>query len=103
MEGLLQGIENETGLRRRIDSPTDDPAGMGIDDKGRIGEALPGRDVSEGRDPRRRFGAGAELPGWSFFSQSNLRLPDGASHSNSRRHRLGMADAAWERNGAFLG
>src|SRR6202021_345715 len=40
------------GMRRPAHPPADDPAGIGVDDKGDIDEAGPGRDVGEVGDPQ---------------------------------------------------
>ena len=41
MERLLQGVENEVGVRRPAGSPADDPSSVGVDDEGDIDEAGP--------------------------------------------------------------
>src|ERR1700678_4416584 len=51
MESLLQSVQDEAGMRRPAHPPADDPAGIGVDDKGDIDEAGPGRDVGEVGDP----------------------------------------------------
>src|SRR5271165_2453702 len=45
MERLLQGVENEVGMRRPAGEPADDPPGVRVDDEGDINEAGPRRDV----------------------------------------------------------
>ena len=40
MYHLLQGIEDETGMRRGADPPADGAAGIGVDDEGDIDEAI---------------------------------------------------------------
>ena len=45
MESLFQSVQDEAGMRRPAHPPADDPAGIGVDDKGDIDEAGPGRDV----------------------------------------------------------
>src|SRR5215207_4559362 len=52
MEGLLKRIEHEAGMGRSTDPPTYDPSRVGIDHKGDVNEAGPGRDVGEVRDPQ---------------------------------------------------
>ena len=52
MQSLLQRIKHEPGMRREADTPTDDPAGKGINDESDINKASPGRDISEVRDPK---------------------------------------------------
>src|ERR1700689_4672464 len=51
MESLFQSVQDEAGMRRPAHPPADDPAGIGVDDKGDIDEAGPGRDVGEVGDP----------------------------------------------------
>ena len=45
MKGLLQCIEYEAGMGGPADPPAHDPSCVGIDYKGDIDEAGPGRDV----------------------------------------------------------
>ena len=52
MERLLQGVENEVGVRRPAGSPADDPSGVSVDDEGDIDEAGPGRDIGKIRQPQ---------------------------------------------------
>ncbi|ESZ67976.1 hypothetical protein X726_32530 [Mesorhizobium sp. L103C105A0] len=52
IESLFQGIENEGCMRRPAHPPADDPTGIGVDDKGDIDEARPGRDAGEVGDPQ---------------------------------------------------
>ena len=47
----FQSVQDEAGMRRPAHPPADDPAGIGVDDKGDIDEAGPGRDVGEVGDP----------------------------------------------------
>ncbi len=58
MESLLQGIEDEAGMRRSTRPPPHDPPGVGVYDEGDVDEARPGRDVGE-IDTHSMFGAGA--------------------------------------------
>ena len=58
MEGLLQRIEHEAGVRRPAGPPADDPPSIGIDHEGDVDEPGPGRDIGEVRHPQ-PFGAGA--------------------------------------------
>ena len=58
VQGLLQRIEHEAGVRRARHTPADDAAGEDVDDEGDVDEAGPGRDVGEVRDPQ-PFGRGA--------------------------------------------
>jgi hypothetical protein len=39
VEGLLQSIQHEAGVRRARDAPADDAAGVGVDDEGHVDEA----------------------------------------------------------------
>jgi len=52
MQGLLQRIEHEAGVRRSRGPPADDPAGIGVDDEGDVDEAGPGRDIGEVGQPQ---------------------------------------------------
>ncbi|ESW63400.1 transposase IS986 [Mesorhizobium sp. LSJC285A00] len=45
-------MENEGCMRRPAHPPADDPTGIGVDDKGDIDEARPGRDAGEVGDPQ---------------------------------------------------
>ena len=47
VQGLLQRVQHEAGVRRAGDTPADDPPGKGVDDEGDIDEARPRRDVGE--------------------------------------------------------
>ncbi len=38
MERLLQSVEDEAGVRGAAGAPTDDPPGVGVDDKGDVDE-----------------------------------------------------------------
>jgi len=53
VQGLLQRVEHEAGMRRPGDAPADEPAGVDIDDEGHIDEAGPGADIGEVREPQR--------------------------------------------------
>ena len=53
VQRLLQRVEDEAGMGRARRSPADDPPREGVDDKGDIDEALPGRDVGEVGNPQR--------------------------------------------------
>jgi hypothetical protein len=52
MKGLLQCVEHEAGMGCPTDPPAHDPSCVGIDYKGDVDEAGPGRDVGEVRDPQ---------------------------------------------------
>ena len=62
VQRLLQGIEDEVGLHRTADPPTDDAPREDIDHEGHVHEALPGRDVGEVRHPQLVRPIGLELP-----------------------------------------
>jgi hypothetical protein len=47
MKRLVKGIEHKARMGRSACPPTDDTAGEGIDYKGHVDEALPGRDIGE--------------------------------------------------------
>ena len=51
MQRLFQRIEHEARMRRAGSPPTNDPAGIGVDDEGNVDEAGPGRDIGEVREP----------------------------------------------------
>jgi hypothetical protein len=53
VERLLEGVEDEAGAGRGGNTPADNAAGEGIDDEGRVEEALPGRNVGEVGHPKR--------------------------------------------------
>ena len=52
MQRLLQGIEYEAGVRAFADAPTDNAAGVDVNDEGDIDEASPSRHISEVRHPK---------------------------------------------------
>jgi hypothetical protein len=52
VQGLLQSIEHEAGVRRPTGAPADDAAGVDIDDEGYIDEPRPGAHVSEVGHPQ---------------------------------------------------
>ena len=58
---LFQRVEHEAGMRRPAHPPADDPSRIGVDDKGDIDEARPGRDVGEVGDPQHVRRRGMEL------------------------------------------
>src|SRR6202158_3586250 len=62
MQSLLESIEHEAGMCRSRNTPADDAPGVGIDDKGDVDEARPGRDIREVRDPQRVRPRCLELP-----------------------------------------
>ncbi len=62
MDGLLERVEYKSGMRGATDTPADDPAGVGIDDKGHIDETLPGGDIGEIRYPQPVRRGRLELP-----------------------------------------
>src|SRR5258706_12283867 len=51
MQGLLQCVEHEAGVCRARHPPAHDPAGIGVDHKGDIDKAGPGRDIGEVGEP----------------------------------------------------
>src|SRR5260370_3965673 len=51
MQCLLQRVEPERAVRRARDPPAHDPAGIGVDHKGDVDKAGPGRDVGEVGEP----------------------------------------------------
>ena len=52
MQCLLQRIEYEARMCRTRGPPADDPAGIGIDNKGDVDEAGPGCDIGEVGEPK---------------------------------------------------
>ncbi len=62
VQGLLQRVEHEAGVRRPAHPPADNAPGIGIDHKGHIDEAHPGGDVGEVRDPEHVRARRLELP-----------------------------------------
>jgi hypothetical protein len=51
VESLFQSVQDEARMGRPAYPPSDDPSRIGVDDKGDIDEARPGRDVGEVGDP----------------------------------------------------
>jgi hypothetical protein len=62
VQGLLQRVEHEAGVRRPRDPPADNAPRISIDHKGNIDEAGPGRDIGEIRDPEHVRARRLELP-----------------------------------------
>ena len=62
VQGLLERVEHEAGVRAPRNSPADDAPGIGIDHEGHVDEARPGRDVGEGGDPEHVRARRLELP-----------------------------------------
>src|SRR6202162_3667356 len=62
MQSLLESIEHKAGMCRSRNTPANDAPGEGIDDKGDVDEARPGRDIGEVRDPQRVRPRCLELP-----------------------------------------
>lgn len=58
MKRLLERIQDEAGMCCPVGTPSDDPAGIGVDDKGDVDETAPSHDVGKVRHPS-TFGAGA--------------------------------------------
>jgi hypothetical protein len=46
VQGLLQRVQHEAGVRRAGDTPADDAPRKDVDDKGDIDETGPGRDCT---------------------------------------------------------
>ena len=86
MERLLQGVENEVGVRRPACSPADDPARIGVDDEGDIDEAGPGRDVGKIRHPQCIRPPGRELPVHEILRTLGRRIADGRTHRLAPHH-----------------
>lgn len=61
MESLFQSVQNEAGMRRPAHPPADDPSRIGVDDKGDIDGARPGRDAGQVGDPQHVRRRGMEL------------------------------------------
>src|SRR3954447_23443018 len=62
VQGLLERVEHEAGVRRPAHPPADDATGIGIDHEGHVDEARPGRHVGEVGDPEHVRARGLELP-----------------------------------------
>src|SRR3954452_13803018 len=62
VQGLLERVEHEAGVRRPAHPPADDATGIGIDHEGHVDEARPGRHVGEVRDPEHVRARRLELP-----------------------------------------
>jgi hypothetical protein len=52
LESLFQSVQYEARMGRPAYPPSDDPSRIGVDDKGDIDEARPGRDVGKVGDPQ---------------------------------------------------
>lgn len=61
MHRLLQSIKDELRMSRGANAPTDDLAGMGVDDEGDIHEPLPGGEIGEITDSEHVRRGHAEL------------------------------------------
>src|SRR4051794_6320978 len=62
VQGLLERVEHEAGVRRPAHPPADDAPGVSIDHQGHVDEAGPGRDVGEIGDPEHVRARGLKLP-----------------------------------------
>ena len=62
MKRLLERIQDEAGMCCPAGTPSDDPAGIGVDDEGDIDEPCLSRDVGEVRRPQHVRRWGVELP-----------------------------------------
>src|SRR3954452_25284570 len=62
VQGLLERVEHEAGVRAPRNSPADDATGVSIDHEGPVNEARPGRDVGEVGDPEHVRARGLKLP-----------------------------------------
>ena len=76
MERLLQGVENEVGVRRPAGSPADDPSGVSVDDEGDIDEAGPGRDIGKIRQPQTVRRGSVELSAHMIQRTGNRLVAD---------------------------
>jgi hypothetical protein len=69
MDRLIEGIQNEPGMRRPAHPPAHDIAGIDVDHEGHVDEPRPRRDVREVRDPqhvrRRRMERPVHLVEWT--------------------------------------
>ena len=61
MRGLLQGVQDETGMGGAADPPAHDIAGVDVDDEGHTGKASQGRHIDEIGDPEPVWRWGIEL------------------------------------------
>ena len=72
-------------MRRTRGPPADDPAGIGIDDKGDVDEAGPGRDIGEVGEPKdvrpRRLELAVDVIQRAWRSLVADRGPDGFASS----------------------
>jgi hypothetical protein len=62
VQGLLQRVQDEAGVRRAGDTPADNTPRKGVDEEGDIDEAGPGRDVGEVGHPQSVWTRRFELP-----------------------------------------
>ena len=88
LQGLLQRIEHEAGMRRARRAPADDPAGVSVDDEGHVDEACPGCDVGEVRHPQRVRPRCAEL------AIDVVEWTGGGFVADGGAHRLAADDAS---------
>lgn len=61
MTDLLECIQDDAGMCSPARKPSDDPAGVGVDDEGGVAEPRPDRDVGEIRRPKHVRHWGIEL------------------------------------------
>lgn len=82
MDGLLQGIQNEAGMRRSADAPTHDKTAENFDHERHIDKPSTGSDVGETGDPENVGRRGVEPP------VDPVERARSALVTNRRAHRL---------------
>lgn len=88
VDSLLEGVQDEAGMRSPADPPAHDVAGVDVDHERDINEPGPGRDIGEVRDP--------QSVGWAdcAFRHASMIIPTRrpACHKTFLRQAIRLHD-----------
>ena len=88
IECLFEGVEAKLCVQRVRDAPAHDTPRIGIDDKGNVDEAAPGRHIGRLRHPQRIRLASLEHPVHPVRGSCELVRPHRAGISNGHLYNL---------------
>jgi len=100
IQRLLQCIEHEVRGHGRAHAPTHDAPSVDVDDEGHVQPALPGRDVSEVRDPELVGAICAELPVDAIERATSRIVREGRAYALAAPHTLQPLDTHQALDGA---